>query len=101
MPTAGDEDLLRAAGGDLHQEASDVIAPDKPVGERRELGKVFNSAVVGLISPQGWDTKLRRRGIHILGTRVREMPQRWWAPVRVCTPIPGRLGGAAPSVLSS
>ncbi len=76
---SGDEDLVHAAKGDLHQEAGDVMVPGKPASERRALGKVFNSAVVGLISPQGWATKLRSRGIHVAGKGAQEMHHRWWA----------------------
>jgi hypothetical protein len=76
---SGDDALLEAARGDLHQAAGDAMAPDLPAQTRRRLGKRFNNAVVGLVSPQGWHAELAREGLDLLLADARRMHDNWWA----------------------
>ncbi len=75
---ADDEALLDAARGDLHQEAGDTLAPHLSANERRWLGKRFNNAVIGLISPAGWHHHLRELGITVTVLEANRMHDRWW-----------------------
>jgi hypothetical protein len=76
---AQDEELLAAARSDLHQEAGDTLAPRLPAAERRRLGKRFNNAVIGLITPNGWQRHLRGAGILTTLAEAQAMHDRWWA----------------------
>jgi len=73
-----DHSLLAAARGDLHQTAGDAMAPGLPAAERRRLGKLFNNAVIGLITPTGWQAELLRHGLSITRAEAQAMHARWW-----------------------
>lgn len=76
---AQDEELLAAVRQDLHQEAGDIMAPHMTRRARRQVGKLFNNAVVGLISPAGWHRELHRQGHHVPADEALRMHMRWWA----------------------
>lgn len=74
-----DDDLLAAAAGDLHQEAGDVMAPSLPPKERRQVGKLFNNAVVGLVSAEGLHVAMRRAGMRTTLEEACAQHRRWWS----------------------
>ena len=74
---ARDRGLLEAVRRDLHQEAGDAMAPDLPADQRRRLGKRFNSALVGLVSPAGWHRKLREFDVAGSIDDARRMHDAW------------------------
>ncbi len=76
---ADDEDLLAACRGDLHQASGDVLAPHLAAVDRRRLGKAFDNAIVGLVSPSGWLEQLRELGMEASLADARRMHARWWA----------------------
>ena len=76
---ADDQTLLAAATRDLHQETGDAMAPHLPEGERRDLGKRFHSAVVGLVTAEGWYADLRRRGLTVTRAQAHAMYAGWWS----------------------
>lgn len=76
---AGDDALMEAVRGDLHQEAGDAMAPHLPTDGRRRLGKRFNNAVIGLISPAGWGRHLHDLGLDVSEAEAAAMHARWWA----------------------
>lgn len=76
---ARDEVLLGdIRDGDLHQRAGDAMAAHLPLHQRRQLGKLFNNAVVGLIGERGWHRELRARGLRLTAAQAASMHAGWW-----------------------
>lgn len=76
---ANDDNLMAAASRDLHQEAGDVMAPSLAPLDRRRVGKLFNNAVVGLVSPQGLHLAMRRARMHTTIEEASAQHRRWWS----------------------
>jgi hypothetical protein len=76
---ADDATLLAAAARDFHQDAGDAMAPHLPPAQRRRIGKLFNNAVVGLITPHGLHAAIRRAGIQTTLEQAAGQHARWWA----------------------
>lgn len=76
---ANDDALLAAAAGDFHQQAGDAMAPHLTPTQRRRVGKLFNNAVVGMITPHGLQEALRRAGIATTPQQAAQLHDRWWA----------------------
>jgi hypothetical protein len=70
---------LAAAARDFHQDAGDAMAPHLPPAQRRRIGKLFNNAVVGLITPHGLHAAIRRAGIQTTLEQAAGQHARWWA----------------------